>query len=192
MNFVLKEKKKQENDNLLIYLRFVFVIGIVLLLSVGIAFTALSLSGKSIGSGIFLIILVSIFITLSILLTIFGLKLFIDLTRSKTIKDRASSFKSLKFTKFILLINISFIVLCCFFLAFAVENLTQGSFERGTQSPMIVIVIMEPIVEILIIWLLLLLTFYMSSVKSVLDIYEFVYWPLRSLTCNCFGISLEN
>ncbi|EFC36739.1 predicted protein [Naegleria gruberi] len=183
VNLAFSEKRKQLTDpKLLIPLRVLLFVGLGFFLSVAISYIITSSLNEVLGTGIILLIFITILIVLSLAIFGFGMKLFLDLTRTKNAQEKIDSFKSLKFTRFIMLITISFIVLCIFLILISVENIQfnteSTSFSMGDGS-----LALEFISELILIWILLLLTLYLLNMKSVLDVYEFIYWPF----CSCFN-----
>ncbi|EFC36740.1 predicted protein [Naegleria gruberi] len=173
INLMVKELKKKTEDQLLIPLRVIYIVGLIFMFLVLAAYVITRILALNIGSGTILLVFMSILIVLGLAIIIAGFTLYYKVTRVK--KDNIDSFVSMKFTRFIVLITTSFIILCVLLIIFSLENFGVN-FIRGDLGLAI-----EFVIELVMIWMLTLITFYLYNHNSAMDTYEFLYWPIVGL-----------
>ncbi|EFC42867.1 predicted protein [Naegleria gruberi] len=179
-NIAFSNRRKGSADVLLMPLRVVlFTIGgFLLLIAVGWIIASQVDVEDTFASGIVLIVVIVIFIGIALSLFVFGSKLYYDVTRVK--QEQKISFTSLKFTKFMFMANVTFLLTCIFFLLTAIQKITYTTIISQGLAVWLML-----IVEFFLLCNVGLLLYILYDNRTVMDVYEFVYWPITTLCCCC-------
>ena len=123
-NIALADRRKGASDVLLFPLRIVLFIIVGFMACVAIAWAvAVGFKASSqVPSGAVLIVIIAIFMMIGIILLIFGAKIYRDLVK---VRQKGNSFWSLRFTKFLFMADITFLLTDVFFLLAAIQKVTH-------------------------------------------------------------------